>query len=299
MLTVRVGKVDFAALDDAIRRNVPHGFGVHERNTCDVSALGLRCFGMIGNVERLNRSLGTLGGGNHFIAVDEDEDGHQYLVIHTGSRNLGLQVATIYQTIARETCDADVPGELAWLDGGLADDYLHDMRICQRWAEDNRRYVADEILMDVCGRSSLGFDAFHTTHNYISFDDNVIRKGAIDASLGRQVLIPLNMRDGSLLCRGLGNADWNNSAPHGAGRTMSRGEARRTLDVGEFRRQMSEVYSTTVCEETIDEAPGAYKDANEIVEAIDGVTVDVVARLREVYNFKSTQGRRRKRKDAD
>ena len=278
---------DFDRLDAVIRRDVPHGFGVHDEPTCDIASLGLRCFDHLRNVDRLDRSLGTLGGGNHFIAVDKEEGrfGAECLIVHTGSRNLGLQVANIYQQVAMETCDADVPKDLKWLTGRDADDYLHDMRICQEWAARNRELIAMTILDGV---NIGGGHWFHTTHNYIG-DDNVIRKGAISAKRGESVLIPLNMRDGCLLCTGLGNADWNESAPHGAGRRMSRRKARETLDVDEFKAQMGSVWSSTVCVETIDEAPGAYKDPQEIVDAIDGVTVTVKRRLRELYNFKSTQ----------
>lgn len=280
----------FERLDDVINKCVPHGFGVNGKDVCDVSKLGLRCFDRLKNVGHLNKSLGTLGGGNHFIAVDEDECGHRYLVIHTGSRNLGLQVAVLYQKIASETCDADVPKDLKWLEGQCADDYLHDMYVCQEWAVKNREEIARKILVGLRVGEMTGF---HTTHNYIAKDDGIIRKGAISAKRGERVLIPLNMRDGCLLCTGLGNADWNNSAPHGAGRTMSRRKAKETLSLEEFKEQMSGIYSTTVCQATIDEAPDAYKNATDIIEAIDGVTVDIDARLREVYNFKSTQVGRR------
>jgi len=295
MLTVKLKeRVDFERLDKVVRKVVPHGFGVHGRPTCDVASLGLRCFDSLKKVEHLDRSMGTLGGGNHFVAVDENAEGNQYLIIHTGSRNLGLQVANIYQRLGEETCDADVPRDLKWLDGQGAEDYLHDMRICQRWAWENREAIAKAILV---GIRSDAEDEFQTVHNYIG-DDNVIRKGAISAKSGEQVLIPLNMRDGCLVCTGLGNEDWNESAPHGAGRTMSRKRAKETLDVEEFKAQMSDVYSTTICEATLDEAPDAYKPAQDIVDAIDGVTVTVDEHLREVYNFKSTDesGWRKKRK---
>ena len=293
LLTVKLTeRADFGRLDEVVRKVVPHGFGVHGRPTCDVSSLGLRCFDELKKVEHLDRSMGTLGSGNHFLAIDEDSEGNHYLVIHTGSRNLGLQVANIYQRKAVETCEADVPRDLKWLDGHGAEDYLHDMRICQEWALQNRESIAKAVMV---GMRTDAVAAFQTVHNYIG-DDNVIRKGAISAKRGERVLIPLNMRDGCLVCTGLGNEDWNESAPHGAGRTMSRTQARKTLDLERFREQMSGVWSTTVCRETIDEAPDAYKPSQDIIEAIDGVTVTVEERLREVYNFKSTQagGRRRR-----
>lgn len=298
MLTVDLDGHDFAfeRLDEVVKRCVPHGFGVHRRANCDISSLGLRCFDQLKKVDHLNRSMGTLGGGNHFIAINEDMEGRRHLVIHTGSRNLGLQVAILYQKMAYESCDADVPKDLKWLEGQLADDYLHDMRICQRWASENREAIARSILVGlrICEK-----DSFHTIHNYIG-DDGIIRKGAISAKAGEPCLIPLNMRDGCLLCTGLGNADWNNSAPHGAGRTMSRKKAKETLDVEDFKAQMRGVYSTTICEATLDEAPDAYKDPSDIIETIDGVTVTIDERLREVYNFKSTDesgwGKRRKKR---
>ena len=281
----------FKRLDEVVRKSIPHGFSVNRKPTCDISKLGLRCFDQLKNVEHLNKSLGTLGGGNHFIEVDEDSSGQRYLVIHTGSRNLGLQVAVLYQQKAYGSCKADVPKDLKWLEGQDADDYLHDMYICQEWAVKNREEIARKILV---GLRNGARDSFHTTHNYIAKDDGIIRKGAISAKVGERVLIPLNMRDGCLLCTGLGNDDWNDSAPHGAGRTMSRRKAKDTLSLDEFKRQMNGIYSTTVCQATIDEAPGAYKDATDIIEAIDGVTVDIDARLNVVYNFKSDQvgGRR-------
>lgn len=285
MLTVKLNeRVDFERLDKVIHKVVPHGFGVHGRKTCDVESLGLRCLDKLKNVDRLDRSMGTLGGGNHFNAINEDEDGNQYLIIHTGSRNLGLQVAGIYQNMAVEACEADVPKDLRYLVGEDAEDYLHDMRICQEWAWKNRESIAKAIMV---GMRVGADDEFQTVHNYIG-DDNVIRKGAISAKAGERVLIPLNMRDGCLICTGLGNDDWNNSAPHGAGRTMSRKKAKQTLDVDDFRAQMAGVYSTTICEATLDEAPDAYKPAQDIIDAIDGVTVTVDDHLREVYNFKST-----------
>lgn len=292
MLTVRLmERADFERLDKVIHKVVPHGFGVHGRPTCDVESLGLRCFDRLKKVDHLNRSMGTLGGGNHFCAIDEDVEGNHYLIIHTGSRNLGLQVANIYQKLAEETCEADVPRDLKWLEGQDAEDYLHDMRICQQWAVGNRSAIADAILV---GLRATGLSRFETVHNYIG-DDNVIRKGAISAKRGERVLIPLNMRDGCLICTGLGNEDWNESAPHGAGRTMSRTQARKTLDLERFREQMCGVYSTTVCQETIDEAPDAYKPSQDIIDAIDGVTVTVEEHFREVYNFKSTQSGRGRR----
>ena len=288
MLAVAVdGIEDFWHLDHIVKTVVPAGFAVNASETCDVSGLGLICHDELRNVDRLNRSMGTLGGGNHFIEVDESEKG-TYLVIHTGSRNLGLQVAVIYQKKAAEQCRDDVPKDLKYLVGELAESYLHDMRICQEWASRNRAEIARRLLV---GLRQTPSDSFETVHNYIS-GDNIIRKGAISARDGERVLIPFNMRDGAAICVGKGNEDWNFSAPHGAGRTMSRSQARRTLDICEFAAQMEGIYTTTANEETIDEAPGAYKPAAEILDAV-GPTVDVVERLRPTYNFKACDGQRK------
>ena len=283
MLTVEVViPDDLAEFDECVKRVVPAGFSAHERETCDVTQLGLICEGELQKIERLNRSLGTLGGGNHFIELDASGEG-AYLVIHSGSRNLGLQVANIYQCKALAECADDVPEGLKYLTGELAEAYLHDMRICQRWAWENREAMARAIL------DSLGMGgarvSFHTVHNYIA-DDNIIRKGAISARAGERVLIPFNMRDGAAICIGKGNEDWNYSAPHGAGRAMSRQKARETLDLGDFQSQMEGVYTTTATAETIDEAPGAYKPAQEIVELLEP-TVEIVERIVPVYNFKA------------
>lgn len=284
MLTVEVEiPDDLAGFDECVKREVPAGFSAHERDTCDVTQLGLLCEDELTKVDRLNRSMGTLGGGNHFVELDVSGD-KAYLVIHSGSRNLGLQVANIYQRKALEECADDVPKDLKYLTGELAEAYLHDMRICQRWARDNRDAMARAIL-DSYGMGGVRA-SFHTVHNYIA-DDNIIRKGAISARAGERVLIPFNMRDGAAICIGKGNEDWNYSAPHGAGRAMSRQKARELLDFGDFQAQMEGVYTTTATAETIDEAPGAYKPAQEIVELLEP-TVKIVERITPVYNFKAS-----------
>ncbi|MBR2684326.1 MAG: RtcB family protein [Atopobiaceae bacterium] len=285
MLTARIsGIVNYREFDEHVKQAVPSGFDIHTSETCDVSQLGFECYGELQSIDRLNRSLGTLGGGNHFIEVDVAGDS-TYLVIHSGSRNLGLQVAQIYQGKAVELCRDDVPKDLKYLEGELADAYLHDMRICQEWAKANRDAIADALVV---GRNRN--DSFHTVHNYIG-DDGVIRKGAISAKRGEKVLIPLNMRDGAVIGYGKGNDDWNNSAPHGAGRVMSRSKARKTLDVGEFKAQMEGVFTTTANEETIDEAPDAYKPAQEIIDALSP-TVEISERLMPAYNFKACDGKK-------
>lgn len=273
--------------DAQVKRSVPMGHRVHSHETADTGALGLLCFDSLRNIGHLDCSLGTLGGGNHFIEVDEDETGAHWIVIHTGSRNLGLQVANIYQVIADETCEDDVPNELKYLSGDAAEAYLHDMMICQAWAVKNREAIFSEIARN-CGISSDR--SFHTVHNYIG-EDGIIRKGAISAKQGEEVLIPLNMRDGAIIGEGLGNKDWNESAPHGAGRVMSRSKARKSLSLEEFQVQMRDagVYTTTANQNTLDEAPAAYKPADEILELMKP-TVRVTHRLKPIYNVKATDG---------
>ena len=274
---------DFKRLDRTIRKRVPTGFNVYEYPLFDVGNLGLRAYDKLLNIERLNCSMGTLGGGNHFIEVDEDEEGNQWLVVHTGSRNLGLQIAKIYQHMAEEECKENVPHGLEYLEGESAQDYLHDMRLCQQWAAHNRDTILNRILynMEISATENV-----HTIHNYID-DDDIIRKGAISAKEGEMVLIPFNMRDGSILARGKGNPDWNESAPHGAGRLMSRAKAKKTLDVEDFKRQMEGIYTTSVGNGTLDEAPDAYKSMEDILRLI-GPTVEVVHRLKPVYNLKAS-----------
>ena len=253
---------------------------------------GLLCRNELQNVERLERSMGTLGGGNHFVELDIAGNGDTYLVVHSGSRNLGLQVAKIYQQKAVETCKEPTPKGLEYLTSELRDAYLHDMRLCQRWAALNREAMMHAIYREARLGVLMG-GTFHTVHNYIG-DDGIVRKGAISAQEGERVLIPLNMRDGSVLGVGRGNEDWNNSAPHGAGRAMSRAKAKRELSVDCFREQMANVYSSTVCEGTLDEAPDAYKPAQQIVDALYP-TVKVEKRLYPVYNFKAVEQKRERR----
>lgn len=272
--------MEMEPLDCRIRSRVPSGFSVHREDQCDVPNMGLLCFDELRNVDRLNKSMGTLGGGNHFIEVDESDDGSIWVVIHSGSRNLGLQVAQIYQSKAIESCKADIPNGLKYLEGELAESYLHDMRICQKWALWNRATMMQSIIGPFAETAMV-----ETIHNYIG-DDGIIRKGAVSSKGGETMLIPFNMRDGSVIAKGKGNPDWNFSAPHGAGRIMSRSKAKKTLDVADFEREMEGVYSTTVCAETVDEAPGAYKDAETILRLV-APTLEVVHRLKPIYNFKA------------
>ena len=322
MLTVDLGKqpIDLPLLDEACHQ-VPSGKRVWEGRRERFDLEELRCFRQLKDTKRLGRSLGTLGGGNHFVEVDVDTNGIQHLVIHSGSRNLGTQVANLYQNLAVdlhqgmeeyferrdaliaeykatgrrkeiqaalealrwEGRESDAPAELCWLYGSYLDDYLYDVAVCQRYARRNREVMAREI----CQRAGLeAGDMFHTVHNYIDTDEMILRKGAIAAHEGELVLIPLNMRDGSVLARGRGNADWNFSAPHGAGRLMSRTAALATLSMDDYREAMAGVYTTSVTERTLDEAPAAYKSVDDIIGPI-AESVDVVDVMKPIYNFKA------------
>lgn len=332
MLCVSLGQtdIDFEKLDNVIRSYVPSGRDAHEGRTIRFDELQeLKCYRELRDTKRLERSIGTLGGGNHFIEVDVAEDGYKYLVIHTGSRNLGKQVADHYQNLAFElmsgkdklyeeqdrlikeykaagrkseiqnaiaelhrnfkAVNLNIPKDLCYLEGKYREDYLHDMRICQKFAYINRVMIAQII----CNHMGWGVDAdmpdyFECIHNYIDHDSNIIRKGAISAKLGEKVLIPINMRDGCIIGTGKGNEDWNCSAPHGAGRVMSRTKAKELVSLEEFEKSMDGIYTTSVNQSTIDESPMAYKTLDEIVENIKD-TVDVLAIIKPVYNFKASE----------
>jgi RNA-splicing ligase RtcB len=328
MLTVCLGntKIPLDSLDAVIRDRVPFGKNVHEGRIFKFDKIqDLRCFRELKDTKRIERSVGSLGGGNHFIEVDIDTVGNSYLVIHTGSRNLGKQVADLYQNLAFELMSGkevlfaaqdaliaeykaqgrrneiqaalkevkkqfvvkgvDIPKDLCYLTGKYRDDYLHDMKICQEYAVENRAAIARIVL----GALDIGVeDRFETIHNYIDMDSNIVRKGAICAKKGEKVLIPINMRDGCILGVGKGNDDWNQSAPHGAGRLMSRTKAKEALSMEEYRNSMSGIYTTSVNADTLDEAPMAYKPIQEIVDCIAD-TVDVVGILKPIYNFKASE----------
>ena len=277
---------DFEKFDKAVREVVPMGFEVNDRYMFSLSHdYDFLCYSKLKNKNRIEQSLGTLGGGNHFIEVDEAQDGSQYLVIHTGSRNLGLQVCNIYQSIAKDKCGKEM-GDLAYLCYADRDDYLHDMKQAQKFARANRERIADAIM----GKLHIEYAKerqWHTVHNYID-DCNTVRKGAISAFEGQRVIIPLNMRDGCIIGLGKGNKDWNYSAPHGAGRVMSRHEAFKQLNLEEFKQQMQGVYSTSVCKETMDEAPNAYKRAVDVIPWLRQ-TVDIDDILIPKYNAKAVQ----------
>lgn len=322
MYTVDLGKgdLDFARLDEAAHY-IPSGMNVWEGRRERFDLTGLHCFRELKDTARLERSLGTLGGGNHFIEVDRAQDGTNYLIIHSGSRNLGLQVARIYQNLAIELHsgkeeylrqrdeiiqsykeqgrrkeiqqalkelrwdrqEADMPEDLCYLYGVYLDRYLHDVEICQEFARRSREKMA-EIIMERAGLS--GRDGFHTIHNYIDTSEMILRKGAIAAHKGEKVLIPINMRDGSVLAVGRGNPEWNMSAPHGAGRLMSRTKAKEDLSLEEYRKTMEGIYTTSVNESTLDEAPMAYKSLDDIIDVIRD-SVDVVDVMKPVFNFKA------------
>lgn len=341
---VCMNDIDYHALNEFILRHIPSGRNYRDNNYAplpqkymDVHREAkdiikqLRCYRELKDTKRLNASIGSLGGGNHFIELDKDECGMTYLVVHTGSRNLGKQVAQIYQKLAMkcqsgwaelmeeqdrmiaeykaagrkdELQDAirqlhnsfkmrkpTIPPELSYLEGAYREDYLHDMRLCQRWAKMNRSLIAN-LIMDylICqGYAELKQNdlAFESVHNYIG-DDNIIRKGAIAAYVGQKCIIPLNMRDGSLICIGKGNADWNCSAPHGAGRIMSRSQAFKSISMDEYRASMQGIYSESLSEETKDESPMVYKPKDEIIGNIRN-TVSIVNVVKPVYNFKAAE----------
>lgn len=326
MYTVKLNEknIDFRFLD-SICHFIPSGMNVWEYPIEKFNLQKLRCFDKLKRIEWLEKSLGTLGGGNHFIEVDKSKDNSLYLVIHSGSRNLGKQVAEIYQNIAvdlhkgkedyfkqrdkiikiyketgrdseiqrtlkelkerYEKQRLDVPEDLCWLSGEYLDDYLHDIRICQKFAKRNRELIA-EIILGKLGLIAVE-SSFHTIHNYIDTDEMILRKGAIAAHDGEKVLIPMNMRDGSILAIGKGISDWNYSAPHGAGRIMSRRKAKESLSIEEYQETMDGVYTTSVNENTLDESPMAYKSLVDIMDVINE-SVDVIDVLKPVYNFKSS-----------
>ena len=304
---------------------IPSGLKVWEEKQEDFDLTELRCYKLLRNVDWLEKSLGTLGGGNHFIEIEQAEDGTKYLVIHSGSRNIGKQVAEIYQKKAIDMLSGkedlvkaseelvqkykaegrkkelqralkelkqkfkksaqQVPDDLCYVSGEALEDYLHDVEICQRFARRNREKMAEVLL----GRTGMaGSEAFHTIHNYIDTKEMILRKGAIAAHKGEKVLIPINMRDGSVLAVGKGNPEWNYSAPHGAGRLMSRRAAREQLDMKEYQETMKGIYTTSVNASTLDEAPMAYKSLEDIIDVIRD-SVDVIEVLKPVYNFKASE----------
>lgn len=326
MYTVNLGKIDinFEKMDEACHF-IPSGKNVWEGRQEHFDLTELRCYRELKNSRRLGRSLGTLGGGNHFIEIDEAENGTRYLIIHSGSRNLGKQVAEIYQKLAvnldrgygeyfekRDKIirtykeqgrkseiqaalkelyfqvyegNPSMPDDLCYLSGKYLEDYLFDVEICQRFARRSREKMA-EIILERTGMT--GTECFHTIHNYIDTEEMILRKGAIAAHKDEKVLIPINMRDGSVLAVGKGNPEWNYSAPHGAGRIMSRTKAKEAISLDEYRNEMAGVYTTSVNENTLDEAPMAYKSLEDIIDVIRE-SVDVLDVMKPIYNFKASE----------
>lgn len=321
METVRIKErnIELMQLDKLIYSKIPSGFNIRStphKYMENVDICSLRCADKI-DLRRAERSLGTLGGGNHFIEADKGEKGI-YIVIHSGSRHLGVEVAKYYQEqgykqlnhagddavrqliaelkahgrekeIRRElkklenTKRTKIPKNLAYVSGQLFDDYIHDMKIVQQYAVYSRKAMMDEIIR---GLKLTPVEQFTTIHNYIDTDNMILRKGSVSAMKGEKLIIPINMRDGSLICIGKGNPDWNCSAPHGAGRLMSRGEAKASFTVSEFKKQMTGIYSTSVGRGTLDECPMAYKGMNDIVDNI-GETAEIAEVIKPIYNFKA------------
>ena len=325
MYTVKLGNIDidFEKVDEAAHY-IPSGMDVWDGRQERFDLTKLKCYRYLRDSRRLERSLGTLGGGNHFIEIDETSDGCKYLIVHSGSRNLGKQVAQYYQRLATNLdrgydtylkkrdeiirtykeqgrkseiqtalkelhwqvyeSETSMPDDLCYVSGKYLEEYLYDVEICQNFAKRNRELMA-EIILERIGMTSL--EAFHTIHNYIDVDEMILRKGAIAAHNGEKVLIPINMRDGSVLAVGKGNPEWNYSAPHGAGRLMSRTAAKNNLSLDEYKEMMRGVYSTSIHESTLDEAPMAYKSLEDIIDVIKE-SVDIIEVMKPIYNFKAS-----------
>ncbi|MDE7311309.1 MAG: RtcB family protein [Eubacterium sp.] len=323
-VAVREKHLELQKLDKLIYEKIPSGFHIREKthiyfDEIENELKKLHCFRHI-NYARAEKSLGTLGGGNHFIEADKDEDGTIYIVVHSGSRHLGVEVAEYYQEEgfralngsakkdieqmiaqlkaqgrekeiqskieeSRSRVLTSIPRTLAYVSGELFCQYIHDMKIVQRYAQLNRKAMMREIVK---GMKLHVTEQFTTIHNYIDTEAMILRKGAVSARKGEKLLIPINMRDGSFICIGKGNEDWNQSAPHGAGRLMSRSAAKQSFTVSEFKKQMSGIYSTSINQETLDECPMAYKGMDDIVNNITD-TVDIEKRIKPVYNFKAAE----------
>ena len=318
---IKEKEIDLEKLDEFIKKNIPAGRNIRKNkhpNADLINVDSLRWITAKDHLEKELKAVGTLGGGNHFIEVDKDEEGNLYIVIHSGSRHLGKETAEFYQKKAykqtngvtaeeiqkmindlksqgrqkeieatiqemKQSVRNDLPQELCYVTGELFEDYIHDMKIMQHYAEINRKTMMEIILK---GMNLTAADQFTTIHNYIDTEHMILRKGAVSARKGEKLLIPINMRDGSLICIGKGNPDWNESAPHGAGRVMSRKEAFRRLSVEDFTEQMQGIYTTTATRKTLDESPMAYKDMTDIVNNI-GPTAEIIRVIRPVYNFKA------------
>lgn len=317
MLTIKLREteIDLQNLDNIINLKIPNGRSIHQTQQADFDFSKLKRKYEL-DIERAKKSIGSLGGGNHFIEIGKNDNGELFLVIHSGSRGIGNEIAQLYQKTAIENLKknkdidkiitqlkkenrfseienviknlknntlSETEKNLAYLENEYFIDYMHDMQIIQKFALLNRRIIANIILEN----TGLSEDySFETIHNYIDFKRMILRKGAVSAEKNEKLLIPMNMRDGSLICIGKGNKDWNYSAPHGAGRLMSRTEAKNSIKLSNFEEQMKGIFSTSVCVNTIDEAPNAYKPMSEIIELIND-TVEIVEIIRPIYNFKS------------
>ena len=313
---------DLEKLDKTIRKYVPSGQSIRINGTHGYASRmyfdNLKCIDHVDRYRAIN-SIGTLGGGNHFIEVAIDDEGIEYLIIHSGSRNFGKQIAEYYQNIAYQECLSDnlseksiiadlkrqgrtneiqstletlklnkihINKDLAFLTGENLKNYLNDIEIAQEYASINRTAIAVEIFSNIGIRPGDIEEAFNTVHNYIDIDSMILRKGAVSAKEGEKLIIPINMRDGSLICRGKGNIDWNCSAPHGAGRLMSRSEAKKKISIEEYTEEMKDIYTTSVNLSTLDEAPMAYKNKEDIIKNISD-TVEIVKIIKPIYNFKA------------
>ncbi len=324
METIKISNkhIELEKLDKLIYEKIPTGFHIRKmphRYNEEIDLTQLKCKKEV-NLDRAEKSIGTLGGGNHFIEANKDEEGNIYIVVHSGSRHIGNEVAKHYQDLGYQRLNANdqhaqealivaykaqgrdkeiqpaikelkkqvltnIPHNLAYVSEDLFADYLYDMKIIQLFAEVNRKAMMDEMIR---GMKLEVVEQFTTTHNYIDTDSMILRKGAVSAQVGEKLLIPINMRDGSLICVGKGNEDWNYSAPHGAGRLMSRTQAKSTFTVSEFKKQMKDIYTTSVCKDTLDECPMAYKDMQDIISNI-GETADVVNIIKPIYNLKAKE----------
>lgn len=294
MQVARIGnkKIDLKALDDIIHKYIPSGKNVLDKPSClseEFEFDNLRCLSWV-NVERAKKSIGTLGGGNHFIEVDKDDEENLYIVIHSGSRHMGNEVAMYYQKkgyeeLLRENgkVDESLGKNFAYVKGALFEDYINDMRVTQHFARLNRKAMMDCIV------SKMKVDVkeeFTTVHNYIDLDSMILRKGSVSAKKGEKLLIPINMRDGSLICIGKGNRNWNYSAPHGAGRIMSRKKAREKLSVEKYKSEMKGIFTSCVNKKTLDESPMAYKNIDDIINNIKQ-SAEIIKRIKPIYNFKA------------
>ena len=285
---------DPSLLDKIIHANIPGGMNIRNTEhefTKTIPFEKIRCPSI--NLARARKSVGTLGGGNHFIEVNRDDENNLYIVIHSGSRHLGKEIAEFYQKeawrqISQKKAVTDVPKDLAYLSGELFDNYINDMKITQRFALINRKAMMSVILHEMKIPESAVHEQFSTIHNYIDTVSMILRKGAVSAKLGEKLIIPINMRDGSLVCEGLGNPEWNYSAPHGAGRIMSRTQAFSVLKMEDYKMAMKGIYTTSVNSKTLDESPMAYKNMDEIIANI-GPTAKILKVIKPVYNYKAAE----------